>query len=87
MQFLHYQVKADPDRIIQVTIDHEASIKLMDTFNFAKYSQGKTPDFQGGIYPASTVEFRVYKNDTWHVVVDLDGKKGEVKASVKLIKC
>ena len=87
MQFLHYQVKADKDQIIQVVIDNEASVKLMDTFNFSKYQLGKTPEYFGGIYPASTVEFRVHKLDDWHVVVDLDGKMGVVKAYVNLVKC
>ncbi len=87
MQFLHYEVKAGMDKIIQVNIDGDAIVKLLDTFNFAKYRLGKSHDYQGGPYPASTIEFRVSKTDTWHVVVDLDGKKGAVKASVKLISC
>ncbi|MBI9102899.1 MAG: DUF1883 domain-containing protein [Spirochaetales bacterium] len=87
MQFIHYELKAGIDKIIQVTIDSEADVKLMDTFNFTKYKKGRTPDYQGGTYPASTIEFRVDKTDTWHVVIDLGGKKGEVKASVKLINC
>ena len=87
MQFLHYELSAGKDKIIQVTIDHQADIKVMDPFNFSKYKLGKTPDFQGGTYPASTIEFRVHRKDIWHVVIDLGGKRGEVKASVKLLNC
>jgi hypothetical protein len=87
MQYIHYKIKADKDQVVQITTDHEASIKLMDTFNYAKFQKGKTCDFFGGAYPASTVEFRVHKLDEWHVVIDLEGRAGFVKASVNLIKC
>lgn len=87
MTFLHYQIKADPSKIVQVTIDGEATVKLLDTLNFSKYRLGKEHTFQGGLYPPSAIEFRVPVKDVWHVVIDLGGKKGEVKASVKLINC
>jgi hypothetical protein len=87
MNFLHYQIKADPSKIVNVTISGEATVKLMDPLNFSKYKLGKEHSFQGGVYPPSSIEFRVTHRDDWHVVVDLGGRKGEVKASVKLIDC
>jgi len=87
MNFLHYQIKADPSKIVRVTINGDATIKLMDPLNFSKYKLGKEHSFQGGVYPASSVEFRVPHREEWHVVIDLGGRSGEIKASVKLIDC
>jgi len=87
VQFLHYQVKAGPTNIIQVTLDTQANVRLMDTLNYSKYRMKKSYDFVGGPVLKSPVDFRPTQKGDWHVVVDLEGFGGTVKASVMVLNC
>ena len=86
MNYLHYQVKAGPNRIVQVRLDKQAWVRFMDSLNYQKYVMRKPYKHLGGLCTRSPMEFRPPREDRWHVVVDLDGAAGEVKASVELIE-
>ncbi len=87
MNYLHYQVHAGPENIIKVRIDRKANVRLLDTLQYQKYRMGKpfgnTP---GGKSEPPGREFRVQNKDVWHVIIDLGGKGGTVKAQVDVLK-
>ena len=86
MNFLHYQVHAGPENIIKVRIDRRANVWLLDTLHYQKYRLGKTYEGAGGETDPPGREFRVKNRDVWHVVVDLGGTKGTVKAQVDVLR-
>lgn len=85
MQFIHYQVNAGPLNIIQVNIDRDAYVRLMDDLNFGRYRKGKPYSCEGGLTVNPFVQFRVTEKKLWHIVVDLNGQPGEVKASIDIL--
>lgn len=85
MNYLHYEVHAGPQHIIKVRIDRPANVRLLDTLHFQKYRLGKSFEGAGGETDPPGREFRVQHRDTWHIVIDLGGKKGTVKAQVDVL--
>ncbi len=85
MNFLHYQIHAGPNNIIQVKLDSIANVMLLDTLNYQKYKMRKKYDYIGGETEKSPVEFRPHIDDIWHVIVDFKGHAGTVNASVKVL--
>lgn len=86
-KFIHYQINAGPDHIVQVKLSTRANVRFMDTVNYQKYRMAKPYEFSGGLATESPVEFRPKKDRVWHVIVDMIGLSGEVKASIKLLTC
>ncbi len=85
MTFLHYVVNAGPDRIIQVKINRNANVRLMDELNYAKYRLKKPYSFTGGLYNSPGVDMRPPAQGSWHIVIDLEGLQGEVRATVDVL--
>ena len=85
MRFLHYEVKAGPGQIIRVTISTEADVRLLDGLNFAKYRLGKSFEETAGPETHGPVRFMPPFQGVWHVVVDMGGRQGVVRASVDVI--
>lgn len=86
MNYLHYEVHAGPGNIIKVRIDTRANVRLLDTLHYQKYKMGKPYEGSGGETDPPGREFRVQHKDVWHVVVDLGGKAGTVKAQVDVLR-
>ncbi|MBN2049848.1 MAG: DUF1883 domain-containing protein [Spirochaetales bacterium] len=86
MNFLHYQIHAGPENIVQVRIDKRANVRLLDTLQYQKYRRGKTLEGAGGETDPPGREFRVQNRDVWHVIIDLGGKEGTVKAQVNVLR-
>ena len=86
MQFLHFKLHAGPDNIIQVNINRRANVRLMDELNYQKYRMKKRFTFQGGLYDPPHVDLRPHLKGEWHIVVDLEGLSGDVRASVDLLR-
>mgnify|MGYP005856694655 CR=1 FL=1 len=85
MQFLHFKLSAGPDNIVQVNLNSRANVRLMDELNFQKYRLKKRYSFSGGVYDPPKVDLRPKRKDEWHVVVDLEGIGGDVRASVDIL--
>jgi hypothetical protein len=83
MEYLHRVIDAGPDDILEVTLDHPANVQLLDQENFERYKQGQAYRYFGGGYvQTSPFRLRVPFKGRWHVVVDLGGGAGTVKAAV-----
>ncbi|MBN1647092.1 MAG: DUF1883 domain-containing protein [Spirochaetales bacterium] len=87
MKFIHYQVNAGPENIIQVKLTKRANVRLMDTVNYQKYRMGKPYEFTGGLAEESPVEFRPEEKKQWHIIVDMKGLHGETKAGIRVLSC
>jgi hypothetical protein len=85
MNYLHYEVDAGPDDVIEVTLDKQANVLLLDGPNYRDYQAGLTYRYHGGFATVSPVLLRPPHPGRWHVVVDLGGYSGSVRASVETI--
>ena len=85
MNFLHYDVSASTGDIVEVTLDKQANVRLLDNTNFSKYKRGEKHSYYGGLATVSPFTVQVPRSGPWHVVIDLGGYPGTVRASVRTI--
>lgn len=85
MHHLHYEVDANADDVVEVTIDRAANVQLLDPANYEKYKQGQKFRYSGGYATVTPVRLTVPESGRWHVVIDLGGGAGHVRASVQLL--
>lgn len=86
MKFLHYQFSLSPNDVVEVTLDQQGNVRLMDSINFQNYRKGKQHRYYGGLAKVSPIRIKAPHAGHWHLVVDLGGYAGKVKASVRTIK-
>ncbi len=86
MNFLHYELDLENDDAVEVTLDHQANVRLLDPTNFERYQNGQHHQYYGGLATESPVVIDAPKSGHWHVVVDLGGYAGKVSASVSVLK-
>ena len=63
----------------------EANVQLLDSANLTRYKEGRTFNYYGGHYKASPARIAIPHTGNWHVIVDLGGHVGRVKASVRVV--
>ena len=85
MNFLHYEVDAGPQNTIQVTLDKQANVRLLDATNFQRYRSGQQHNYYGGLAKVSPINLKAPYQGHWHVVIDLGGYSGTVRASVRVL--
>lgn len=87
MNYLHYDLQLQSGDTVEVTLDKQANVRLLDDSNFSSYQRGKQHRYYGGLVTKSPVTLpRPPHAGHWHVVIDLGGNAGTVKASVRTIK-
>lgn len=84
MTTLNWKVSGSPGDLVRVRIDRPAYVRLFDELNYAKFKRGSTHSGQGGWSDRLDVEFLLPYRGSFHVVVDLGGQAGEVKATCDL---
>lgn len=85
MNFLHYEVDIGSNNAVRVTLDKQANVRLLDNSNFQKYRAGQSHRYYGGLAKASPVDLKPPHSGHWHVVIDLGGYAGTVRASVQVL--
>jgi hypothetical protein len=85
MNHLHYEVDAQAGDTVEVTIDRAANVQLLDPQNYENYKHGRGFRYSGGYGTSSPVRLSVPHSGHWHVVIDLGGGAGHVRASMKLL--
>ena len=85
MKCLHYEFDAGPGDIIQVRLDKQANVRLLDGVNYQLYHMGRRYRYIGGLAKRSPVSLRPPHTGHWHVVVDLGGYAGTIKASASVV--
>jgi hypothetical protein len=85
MEYLHYEFDATPLEVVEVTLDHAANVQLLDEENFQNYRDHKRFDYHGGYAQTSPFRLKPPYAGRWHLVVDLGGGAGSVRASLQII--
>lgn len=85
MRFLHWEFSAGPDDVVVVTLDKAANVQLLDDSAFHAYRDGRSYRYQGGHAQVSPVRLVPPCHGHWHVVVDLGGYVGSVRAGVRVV--
>jgi hypothetical protein len=71
--------------IVEVTLDKQANVRLLDESNYQKYQKGDNHRYYGGLAKRSPVRLAAPQAGLWHVVIDLGGNAGTVRASVRKV--
>jgi hypothetical protein len=86
MNFLHNDLDfLDGGAVVEVSLDHVANVRLMDTGNFQSYRQGGRHQYYGGEARKSPIRLQVPQSGHWHVAIDLGGRGGTIRAGVRVL--
>lgn len=84
--FLHKEFDLQAGDIVEVTLDAPANVMLLDPANFANYRDGLSYRYHGGHAEESPVRLLTPRSGAWHVVVNLGGYPGRVRADVRVLR-
>lgn len=85
MNYLHYEFDAGSSDVIEVTLDHPANVQLLDPANYQNYRDGRAYRYTGGYVRQSPYRISPPHQGRWHLVVDLGGAAGTVRASAHVL--
>lgn len=85
MDYLHREFDLQTDDVVEVTLDSRANVVLLDDPNFAQYRAGAVYRYRGGYAETSPVRLAPPRPGKWHLVVDLGGYAGSVRAGVRVL--
>ncbi len=87
MNFNHYNLGyIDGGSVVEVTLNGSAAnVRLMDSSNFNSYRSGRQHRYHGGLATQSPVRIPVPSSGSWHLTVDMQGLKGNVRSAVRVI--
>ncbi|MBN9122822.1 MAG: DUF1883 domain-containing protein [Planctomycetes bacterium] len=85
MNYLHQEIELDAEDVVEVTLDHPANVQLLSAHEFEQYQQGKPFRYAGGYFRESPARISAPYPGRWHVVVDLGGGAGSVRASLRIL--
>jgi hypothetical protein len=87
MKFVHHDLgQRKSGEIVEITLSGSAAnVRLMDSSNFQSYRNGRKHKFTGGLATKSPVRLQIPRSGHWHVAVDMEGLRGNVKSSASLI--
>ena len=87
MNFQHYNLgHLERGSVVEVTLQGSAAnVRLMDSSNLSSYKSGRRHTYHGGLARSSPVCLAVPSSGTWHVTVDMQGLRGNVRSGVRVI--
>ena len=85
MDFLHTDFMGGTESVAIVTLDGQANVMLLDDDNLSSYRRGTAFNYYGGWATHSPVRLKPPRYGHWHIVVDLGGDVGRVRASVRIV--
>jgi hypothetical protein len=86
MDYLHRELDLGPGDVVQVTLDGQANVMLLDPANYEAYRNGRPYRYHGGHAETSPVTLAPPHGGKWHLVVDLGGNAGSVRAGVGIVR-
>lgn len=86
MNFLHYEFDLGENDSVEVILDKQANVRLLDDANFASFRDGRQYHYYGGLAKVSPVKLVAPRAGHWHVVVDLGGYAGTVRATARVLQ-
>lgn len=87
MQFTHYDLGyVESGSMVEVALSGSAAnVRLLDSPNFSSYQRGRQHRYFGGLARQSPVRFALPNSGHWHVTVDMQGLRGSVRSSIRVI--
>ena len=71
---------------VEVTLSGSAAnVRLLDSGNLQKFKSGRQHRYHGGLVKRSPTRLVIPSTGTWYVTVDLQGLRGQVRSSVRVI--
>lgn len=87
MKLLHYDLGIlKRGEVIKVTLARRANVRLINNSNFPKYKDGLRYQFIGGLVKRSPVRLKIPHSDHWHIAIDMQGLRGNTRASVQVLQ-
>lgn len=84
MNYLHWKIPGNKGDIVKVKMNEPAFVRLLDPLNFDSYRLGRKFQGEGGWSDQPHAEFSLPYKGTFHLVIDLGGAQGEVRATVDI---
>lgn len=85
-QFIHSNLgHRKKGEIVEITLSAAANVRLLDSSNFQHYRNGRKHQFHGGLVKRSPFRIQIPRSGHWHLVVDMQGLRGSVKASSRIL--
>lgn len=85
MEHLNYEFDAEEGDVVEVSLDRAANVILVDAANYEIYKKGGKFQYRGGYATESPFRVKVPRRGRWHVVIDLGGGAGQVRAAFQLL--
>lgn len=86
MNYLHSEFDLESGDVVVVDLDGQANVLLLDRPNFDAYRDGRSYRYHGGLAERTPVRLLAPRKGHWHLVVDLGGYAGTVRAGVHIEK-
>ncbi len=86
MNFLNYEFDLAANDVVEVTLDKQANVRLLDAANFSAFRNGQQHRYYGGLAKTSPVRLVAPHAGHWHLVVDLGGYAGTVRAAARVLQ-
>ena len=86
MNYLHHELDAGPNDVIEVTLNGQANVLLLDESAFSNYRQARSYQYRGGLAKVSPFSISPPFQGRWHIVIDLGGHSGTLRAGVRVLQ-
>ena len=87
MRFTHYKLgHVQAGQVVEVTLSgNAANVRLMNSSNFQLYKRGKKHKYYGGRATKSPVRLQIPSTGQWHVAIDMQGLRGQVRTGIRMM--
>ena len=87
MKFVHTDLgNRRAGEIVEITLSGSAAnVRLLDSSNFSSYRNGRRHRYYGGLARQSPVRLQIPHSGHWHVTVDMQGLRGNVRSSARVL--
>jgi hypothetical protein len=87
MQFIHHDLGyRRAGEIVEITLSgNAANVRLLDSASYSSYKSGRQHRYIGGLAKRSPVRLQIPRSGTWYVVVDMQGLRGSVRSSARIL--
>jgi len=86
LQHQHYDLgQMEAGRVVEVILGNAAYVRIMDHASYQEYRAGRHHMYIGGLVTVSPYRVVIPRRGHWHVVLDLDGRSGVIRSSVRVL--
>lgn len=87
MRFRQYDLgNQQRGNVVEVMLSGSAAnVRLLDRGNLQKYKSRRQHQYYGGLMRKSPARIAIPRTGTWYLTVDLQGLRGQVRSSVRVI--